>query len=322
MIGKLNFDNEIMNFLNDTGSKISMILLHGDSTLVNEVGNFIKRDKEQTDCVTYLPKSKYKDFDTSLFDVSKSRVKIKVGRFINKFLKDKSLTELNISNKDIEDFVNLFKSYFNLNTNDLIIVEGEDIQKWYLEDNYSLSLGSKKGSLWNSCMRQSERNKFMKIYSDNKDEVKMLILLNEDGKLRSRSLLWLNVKDKEGNSYKFMDRVYSLYEHDVFLFKSWARKNGYISKWEQNAKSGRLIDVDGELKEMKLLINLPNYNQSFYPYLDTFKYFNDLNGDFSNSSTFPYSYKLIQSDGTTHREEPPMEENIEFYEDDYVIDPW
>ena len=38
--------------------------------------------------------------------------------------------------------------------------------------------------------------------------------------------------------------------------------------------------VNGELKEMKLLINLPNYNQSFYPYLDTFKYFNDLNGDF------------------------------------------
>lgn len=322
MIGRLNFDNEMMNFLYATSnSRISVVLLHSDSNLINEVGNFVKRDTYHIDSVTYLPKSRYKEFDSSLFNVDKARVKIKIGRFINKFLKEKTLNDLNISNKEIEDFVNLFKSYFNSNPDNLIVVEGVDIQKWYLEDNYSSVLGSKNGSLWNSCMRQSERNKFMKLYSDNPDEVKMLILLNDDGKLRSRSLLWENVKDKEGETYKFMDRVYSLYEHDVYLFKSWAIKNGYISKWEQNAKSGRLFDVNGDIREMKLFVNLTNYKQNFYPYLDTFKYFNDFNGNFSNSSTFSYSYKLVQSNGMTHREE--VEEEIEFYEeDDYVNDPW
>jgi len=56
------------------------------------------------------------------------------------------------------------------------------------------------------------------------------------------------------------------------------------------------------------------YTQRFYPYLDTFKYFNDFNGDFSNSSTFSYSYKLVQSNGMTHREEEEIEE--EYYEDE------
>lgn len=315
MFGRLNFDNEMMDFLYATSnSRISVALLHGDSELINEVGNFIKRDTEQMDSVTYLPKSRYEEFDSSLFSVDKARVKIKIGRFINKFLKEKALKDLIISPKEVEDFVNLFKSYFNSNTDSLIVVEGEDIQKWYLENNYSLVLGCRNGSLWRSCMRQPERNPFMKLYSDNPNEVKMLILLNEDGKLRSRSLLWNNAKDKEGNTYKIMDRVYSIYEHDIYLFKSWAKKNGYISKWEQNAKSGRLFDVNGDLKELKLYVNLPNYNQRFYPYLDTFKYFNDYNGNFSNSSTFSYSYKLVQSNGMTHREEEEIEE--EYYEDE------
>jgi hypothetical protein len=62
----------------------------------------------------------------------------------------------------------------------------------------------------------------------------MLIFLTDDGKLRSRALLWDEVIDNHGVKYKFMDRIYSIYDHDVYLFKSWAKENGYITKLEQD----------------------------------------------------------------------------------------
>lgn len=322
MIGRLYFDNEMNNFLYTTsGSRISVALIHCDGGIINEVGNFIRREPNHIDMISYIPNNRYdsENYNSSLFNVDKSRVKIKIGRFINKFITEKSLKDLNISPKEIEDFVNIFKSYFNSKTDSLQIVKGTDIQKWYLEDNYSSVLGNRSGSLWNSCMRQSHRNEFMKLYSDNLDNVKMLISLNDDGKLRSRALLWDNVTDKEGNKYKFMDRVYSIYEHDIYLFKSWAKENGYISKWEQNAKSQKLFDINGNLKELSLYVKLDKFQQEFYPYLDTFKFFNNLNGQFSNCESFNYRYKLVQSNGMPYKEEEPEEEYYEeeWYEEEY-----
>lgn len=319
MIGRLNFDNEMINFLHTTsGSKVSIALLHGDSNIINEVGNFIKRDYNNIDTVTYLPIKRYES-DPKYFDVEKGRVKIKIGRFIKKFINEESMKKLNISCKDVENFVNIFKSYFNSQVEKLKIVEGDEILKWYLEDNYSSVIGNRVGNLWNSCMRQSHRNQFMRIYAQNPNKIKMLILLNDDGKLRSRALLWNDIIDNKGNSYNFMDRVYSIYDHDIVTFKSWAKRNGYISKWLQNAKSKSLFDINGERTKMCLSVNLDNYKQEFYPYLDTFKYFNYFNGQFSNSDSLPFNYKLVQSNGMLSREESESEFELE---EDYIEDEW
>lgn len=316
MFDKLKFDNEMIEFLyKNSISRISVVLLHGDSNILEDIGNYIRRDKNQIDTLTYLPKGKYIN-DDIMFSVDKSRVKIKIGRFIKKFIKESTFKDLNISDKDIENFVNLFKSYFNSNTDELIVVSGEEIKKWYLQDNYSTILGSQSGSLWKSCMRQSERNIFMNLYVNNSDKVKMLIFLNKDGKLRSRALIWEDVTDTDGNKYKVMDRIYSLYDHDIFIFKKWAIENGYITKWEQNAKSESAFDVDGKLSILNLSVKLENYRQDYYPYLDTFKYFDIYSGIFSNSESNKHQYKLVQSNGMKSRPEPETEP--EFYEDDYI----
>ena len=316
MFVRLYFDHELMNFLAITSaSKISMVLSNASGSMINEVGNFITMSKEEIDSVTYIPKNKYDDTLEigALFNQQKGRVKIKIGRFIKKFISQNIINELGISDKDIEEFVNIFKSYFIPSKNNLIVVDGGDILNWYLEDSYSKTLGIKTGSLWNSCMRQSERNKFMLLYAKNPDKVKMLIFLTENGKLRSRALLWQDVRDNNGLSYKVMDRVYSIYDHDVFLFKSWAKENGYISKLEQSAKCENLFDVNGYSVSINCFVSLPIHDLSYYPYLDTFKYYNPRNGQFSNSTDFKYTYKLVQSSGSLEphrREDDIIEDDI------------
>ena len=49
---------------------------------------------------------------------------------------------------------------------------------------------------------------------------------------------------------------------------------------------------------------------SYYPYLDTFPYFNYSEGVISNDEySFNWDYKLIQADGTLERQEQEEETN-------------
>jgi hypothetical protein len=317
MFGRLYFDRELINFLNITSnSKISMIFLNASgSALINEEGNFIKRDKNDIDLLSYYPISKINSDKTlDYFKEKKNRVSIKIGRFVRKFLSEQSFRDFNISDKDIESFVNLFKSYFTPDKNNLLIVEGDEIKKWYSEENYATTCGLRTGSLWNSCMRQVERNKFMELYSVNSNLCKMLIFLTDEGKLRSRALLWEDVVDtSSGFSYKVMDRIYSIYDHDVYLFKSWAKENGYITKLEQSAKTELFFDNNGTTQDLRLKIKLDKHNLVYYPYLDTFKFFDPINGELLNYSTMRTHYKLVQSNGML--EPPPRNEEDDEFED-------
>lgn len=192
MYNRLIFDHEMMNFLDrSTHFRISQILIHGMSGLIKEEGNFVKREEDEIDTLSYLPKSKYEiiknDEGKDPFGDGVGRTKIKIGRFIKRFLSKEAFNEFGINDSDVEKFVNYYKSYFNYDPKKLIVVEGEDIKKYYLEDNYFRPDGYRYGSLWNSCMRQSDRNKFMTLYSVN--PVKMLVLLTDDGKVRADSSL-------------------------------------------------------------------------------------------------------------------------------------
>jgi hypothetical protein len=305
MYNRLIFDHEMINFLDRRNDRISQILIHGMSGLIKEEGNFIKRVDGSIDTLSYLPIKKYSaiqnDNNKDPFGDGVGRQTIKIGRFVKKFLSENAFDEFNIKDSDIEKFVNFYKSYFNYDPTKLKIVEGDEIKKYYLEENYFEPSGLKYGSLWNSCMRQKERNKFMNLYALN--DVKMLVLFSDDEKVRARALLWEGVKEfKTDNVYKFMDRIYSVYDHDIDVFKKWAKENGYLSKWEQNAKTELYVDVDNNPERKHLYILLENHNLSWYPYLDTFKFYNVSKGRFSNSQNWNYDYTLVQSSGLVERE--------------------
>jgi hypothetical protein len=313
----LIFDNEMYGFLQfaQRDSIIAALFLQGDTSHINDEGNYIKRDVDEIDVVSFLPKSKYEKVED---EWENGRVKIKIGRFVRKFLTEFSVKNFKVTDSLIEKFVNLYKSYFSRDMSKLKIVEGEDILKYYLEDNYHTLNGSRAGSLWNSCMRQRERNKFMNLYAKNSDKVKMLVFFSEDDKVRARALLWDGVKDHKDSTkeYKFMDRIYYYYDHDINFFKDWAKENGYLCKWEQSAKTGMLFD-DGTGSPVKksLYVMLDEHNLPYYPYLDTFKFFNFDKGRFSNSDSYNFDYILTQSSGAMEREREP-EEDEEMYFDE------
>jgi hypothetical protein len=142
----------------------------------------------------------------------------------------------------------------------------------------------------------------------------MLVLFSDDNKVRARALLWDNVKEFDSdNTYKFMDRIYTVYDHDVDVFKKWAKENGYMTKYEQSAKSEIYVEIDGSPQKKHLYVILDNHNLSYYPYLDTFKYYDPFKGRFSNSEKFNYMYTLVQSSGLVERESEPEDE---YYDDE------
>ncbi len=320
MYNRLIFDHEMMNFLyRSDNMRIAQILIHGMSGLVKEEGNFIKREEDKVDTLSYLPKTKYdvikNDSSKDPFGSGIGRTTIKIGRFVRKFLTENAFEEFNIKDSDVEKFVNFYKSYFNFDPSKLIIVSGDDIKKYYLEENYFKPDGCRYGTLWNSCMRQKERNKFMKLYAVN-PQAKMLVLLSDDGNVRARALLWDGVKEFDSDKeYKFMDRIYTVYDHDVDVFKNWAKENGYLTKWEQNAKSEIYVDIDNHPERKHLYLILENHNLSYYPYLDTFKFYDAYKGRFSNSDRYNFDYVLVQSSGMVERESEPEPE--EWDEEDF-----
>ena len=310
----LIYTDEIFSFLQfaQRESIIAAVFLQGDIVHINDEGNYVKRVESEIDVVSFLPKSKYEKVEDCW---ENGHIKIKIGRFVRKFLTDFSIQNFKVTDQMIEKFVNLYKSYFSRDTSKLKVFEGDDILKYYLEENYHTLNSNKSGSLWNSCMRQPERNKFMKLYSKNKDKVKLLVFFSDDDKVRARALLWDGVKSHKDSTkeYKFMDRIYYVYDHDINFFKDWAKENGYISKWEQNAKTEMFFDEGiGIPVKKNLYITLNEYNLSYYPYLDTFKFFKFSKGRFSNSESYNFDYILVQSNGSVEKEQ----QEEEWFDDD------
>lgn len=217
------------------------------------------------------------DMDNKIW--STSRNNIKIGRLVRAIL-----TSANISfeTKEIEDFVNLYKSTFDFLSDafrQFDIVDGYDISYWYLHTNYV----SGGGSLNNSCMSEVP-DSFLEIYSEN-DNVSMVILYSDNGKvdleknkyvsdkIKGRALLWNATID--GNECMFMDRIYTVDDSDVNLFKQFAEKNGWWYKKFQTMDpdeiiTNGLINKDASLDDIGTILVKLNYSKFVkYPYIDT-----------------------------------------------------
>ena len=163
------------------------------------------------------------------------------------------------------------------NEYELKVVEGKDLLKYYQEDSYySLS-----GILGKSCMKQSRKNEFMKLYANNTNNIKMLVMLDRLSNLvLARALLWSNVimkdNDEINNHEKyinFMDRVYCIDQtnHEPYML-NWAKENGYYTRDSRAGFSDCITSIEGKLSYVSLKIKLQSLKFKHYPYTDTFRY--------------------------------------------------
>lgn len=213
----------------------------------------------------------YNYIDTNKDIWDKFRNKVKIGRLIKKLFGDKFPDSG--SDDSIESFINKYKSYFNIlnSSNDLFdIVEGDDIKKWYDYDNYH-KVNKTDTVLHNSCMAGHECSNYLNFYAKNPNKVKMLILYYDNNKdsIIGRALLWYLDKPKR----VFMDRIYYIMDHQIDMFKNYAKEKGWLYKERQSYNSQIIIDskTNEPIDENLYVYNMePN---RYYPYLDTIMYY-------------------------------------------------
>jgi len=245
MVSFLNSNKVLDNMLKDEGFDKDDDLSHNQMVEIYDKINKFKEDK---------------------FNI-KNRAKTKIGRIIGKLFPGK-YKQSGLPGSDIESFVNVYKAARD--TANIEIVEGEELRKWYHEDNYAPG-----GQLNKSCMKHSHCQDYLGFYVVNKDKVSMAILKDtkNPNKIRGRALLW---KLDSPSDRIFMDRIYTVKDSEVLLFKDYAKENGWIYKYFQNFdEGGPFIDSrTGKEIEYNLVIDdLIDPGSGSYPFMDTMRFF-------------------------------------------------
>lgn len=222
-------------------------------------------------------------FMNSIKGQEKGRYSIRLGRFVNKMTKEK------FSSSEIELFVNRFKAKSNSDVEEFILVDGEDIEKWYKRENSSDGIGSLQGS----CM--ANKHNIFKLYTKNPQSCRLLVLLQK-GKAIGRALVWKVHKSNIPMEY-FMDRVYFTNEYQTLKFVDYARKmkwgirnNHHSNKIEINGNSYSISDIGLEVK-----VKPGNYGK--YPYLDTMSIYDPSTGILSSHASKKNKLYLSNTDG-------------------------
>jgi len=227
----------------------------------------------------------YKDLGVRIINIDAfnslwkdQRSEVKVGKFSKKIFKDNNIS---VTDAAIEKFSNAYKATFDFDFNldqRMDLVSGEDIRKWYLQSNYS----EVKGQLGNSCMRHNTSQSFFNIYVENPEVCNLLIMYSDQSKTKicGRALVWTDI-----NGNKLMDRVYTINDYDVVVFRSYASSKNWIS------------NLGG--REFSVKLNKFMFDQ--YPYMDSFMILDTNNGTLHTSENlWPSSglYKLQNTDGS------------------------
>lgn len=232
----------------------------------------------------------YDDTDWGIKD--KSRNNTGIGRLINQIFPGK------YTSKEVEDFVNSFKNVNKPGENELKLVKGQDIKKYYLYTNYVEEIGD----LGNSCMRYTRCQEYLDIYVENPNQVQLLVYLNEEDKVLGRALLWVLNDEKsddiEGAEY-FLDRIYGIDDSIKKLFQEHAETKGWAWRTKSGYSDTKYITYKGEEHSgVKMTIKLDKCDFDYYPYMDTFKELDNSESKLYNSNDEDRNWTLNHTDGT------------------------
>lgn len=262
LLDKVSKNNKYAKFLlsAEDSNQITDIYTLVDITDKNDTISFIQvnrilRTNPDTktypnDDVYFLQRNITNDKSNEFWN--KGRTEISIGRWLRRIVTE--VYKSSITDADIETFVNQYKAAIDGDDlNNFELVSGEDIKKWYHENNYRET----RGQLGNSCMRYNSCQSFLDIYVKNPEVCQLLILKSEDNKdkITGRALIW-----KLTNGSYYMDRIYTINDSDKLLF------HDFFEKW--------MIKNSYSVSDENLEVKLGDHTYSKYPYMDTFIVYN------------------------------------------------
>jgi len=172
-----------------------------------------------------------------------------------------NLAEL-FTETDFDQFNNRFRieGFRQGDSGEVIFVKGHWIAELYHEKNYA----SISGNLGSSCMRYDRTNEYLDIYTKNLNICKMAVLLNQEGKVQGRALVWTV------GTTDYYDRIYATSDLIQDRIKAFFLVKGIKTCYPGYATFQEVVI---EQDTTNLDINkrvLLNHRQ--YPYMDSLKF--------------------------------------------------
>jgi hypothetical protein len=259
--------------------------------LVDDPVDYLSVSKEDPSKISYAYHEKLNKINPDEYWTFKGRVHAKPAAAIKKILKD-------VTEKDLDLFTSLYKAATAHKDFLFDIVSGYDIKKYYHINSYKKG----DGTLTNSCMKYDHCQNLFDLYINNPEVCQMLVMLDNDGLLLGRALLWNAVDVETGIERKVMDRIYSIDDSkNVHYFKEWADDNGYIARRSQKWVDCLYFESYGKVFKANLSIKINSQIFTKYPYVDTFKFWDEKTSIISNflPNDNGYIRTLLGADGRT-----------------------
>ena len=139
-------------------------------------------------------------------------------------------------------------------------------------------------------MKKPSCQKYLDIYEQNSPNiVKMLIATDDDDRLIGRALIWQTEQGKT-----FMDRIYGN-DQTIQAFIEYAKEREWWHKTYQNHSSANHITnhVGQHINDMQLTVKLDTSDLDYLPYMDTFKYTDDIDEGILNNISGDYVLENI-----------------------------
>jgi len=255
-----------------------------DDVFINDVADDVDADKPLDD-----------EWQTKVFNFlrdNKAMTASKISRLVNTlFPKEYEDAE---GQKTLRDLIDKYGALTD-DTMTFDLVKGDDIKKWYLDDNYETT----KGDLGGSCMRHDRCQTYFDIYTENPEVVSLLICLGAKGTLIGRALIW-NLADSKDPS-QLMDRIYFRDERVKEKFISYAEDNDMAYKTGRGLTN---IVWHGERFKKSPKVKLDEWEFDEYPYMDTFAKLDTEDGTLYNSEDRADGFYILTStDGGYHERE-------------------
>jgi hypothetical protein len=231
------------------------------------------------------------DEDNSKYYESPGRGQVGVGRFARLLLTHQDVIEdlksgdieiPELTPKDFEDFVNLYKSEFVIISNEFKLVSGDEIPYYYDFMNYAYS---EQGQLGSSCMRYTPCQRYFGIYKENPEVCQLLVYVNQDNKVLGRAIVWKLTKKVDGcPADYFMDRVYCANDSDMLKFKNYAKEQGWVMKNKNSSDylESIFFNYNEQVFLSHVYVQLDKFEFKKFPFVDTLTYLHPVSGRLHN----------------------------------------